>query len=543
MNKKLLSVLLAFCVFISCLYSYPFSAFAADTDPDGMSAEVAAEPSKAGHGLAESCEDGNILHCFNWTLDQIKQELPDIAEAGFTSVQTSPLQGHDGNYQWYWLYQPTNFSIGNELGSYDDLKALCSEADKYGIKIIVDVVANHLAGSKNGSWSSRIDSSLRKSEYFHNAGPYSEDDDRYGITHNNIGMPDLNSENADIQNMVFAMLSSLKSAGVDGIRWDAAKHIGLPSEDCAFWEMVASSGLYNYGEILGSPNGDGKIERDDALIAEYAEYIGVTDESYSAAIMTAIRDGRVAKSSGNWLNRGVAADRIVYWGESHDTYGNNGWTNSLDQNAVDRAYALVASRADSQALYLSRPFEKNHTSIAYGKKGSTHFTSKEVAAVNHFHNAMIGTEEKYSTSYGCFAVCRGGGAVIVSPKGSDIDITVNNAGGTVPSGTYTDEVSGSQWTVTAKTMTGHIGDSGIAVIYDVDKIGKYIYIGDADKDGEVTILDATAIQRTLASLPTDAFDETAAEADGDGELSILDATAVQRWLAGLSAPDRISKKL
>ena len=61
-------------------------------------------------------------------------------------------------------------------------------------------------------------------------------------------------------------------------------------------------------------------------------------------------------------------------------------------------------------------------------------------------------------------------------------------------------------------------------------------IGDADCDHEVTILDATAIQRTLVSLPVKAFSEKAADADGDGEVTILDATAVQRWLAGLSSP-------
>ena len=58
-------------------------------------------------------------------------------------------------------------------------------------------------------------------------------------------------------------------------------------------------------------------------------------------------------------------------------------------------------------------------------------------------------------------------------------------------------------------------------------------LGDADGDGEVTILDATAIQRHLASLPTAVFLEAPADADEDGEVTILDATAIQRWLASL----------
>ncbi len=58
--------------------------------------------------------------------------------------------------------------------------------------------------------------------------------------------------------------------------------------------------------------------------------------------------------------------------------------------------------------------------------------------------------------------------------------------------------------------------------------------GDADGDGAVTILDATAIQRHLASLTSKVeIVSTAADIDGDGEVTILDATGIQRALAGL----------
>lgn len=63
-----------------------------------------------------------------------------------------------------------------------------------------------------------------------------------------------------------------------------------------------------------------------------------------------------------------------------------------------------------------------------------------------------------------------------------------------------------------------------------------IILGDADDDGEVSIFDATAIQRSLAALPTDSFVEGAADTDGDGEVTILDATHIQRYLAGMDYP-------
>ena len=59
-------------------------------------------------------------------------------------------------------------------------------------------------------------------------------------------------------------------------------------------------------------------------------------------------------------------------------------------------------------------------------------------------------------------------------------------------------------------------------------------VGDADGDGEVTIIDATAIQRRLVNLPTKSFHPAAADADRDGDLMILDATEIQRYLAELS---------
>ena len=68
-------------------------------------------------------------------------------------------------------------------------------------------------------------------------------------------------------------------------------------------------------------------------------------------------------------------------------------------------------------------------------------------------------------------------------------------------------------------------------------------LGDVDGDGEVTIIDATCIQRKLASIQTAKFIEAAADADEDGSLSIIDATSIQRWLAQLSTNDNIGKPI
>ena len=57
--------------------------------------------------------------------------------------------------------------------------------------------------------------------------------------------------------------------------------------------------------------------------------------------------------------------------------------------------------------------------------------------------------------------------------------------------------------------------------------------GDADGDGEVSIIDATVIQRHEASIAAGAFCKPLADVDGDKEVSIIDATLIQRHEAGL----------
>ena len=69
-------------------------------------------------------------------------------------------------------------------------------------------------------------------------------------------------------------------------------------------------------------------------------------------------------------------------------------------------------------------------------------------------------------------------------------------------------------------------------------------LGDVDGDGTVTIIDATYIQRKLASIAIPfEFNDTIADTDEDGSVTIIDATYIQRWLASLQSNDNIGKPL
>lgn len=437
------------------LYTFAFSS-------SGSSGGSSGGGTSGSYNLANNIQDGVILHCFNWKYSQIKDELPNIASAGFTAVQTSPAQPA-GTGSWYWSYQPFGFYVAsNALGTKDELKSLCTAADSYGIKVVVDVVANHLSNDHN-----RIQSDLRSSDFWHTFGSNINYYDRWQVTHGDIGMQDLTTENSYVQSVVKGYIQELKDIGVDGIRFDAAKHIGLPSEGDNFFSTTTSvSGLWYYGEILKGP--DDRDSGNESLMKEYTNYISVTDSTYGRTLRESFAGGYAPSAYANWGARGISNNKLVYWAESHDTWSNgyeDGYSWGISQNNIDRAYAVAASRSGATALYFSRPSSSNKDSIIQGQKGSTHFTSDEVAAVNHFHNAMIGQSEYYVTSNNCSVVCREKGAVIVAGSGSNKYVSVTNGGSTTKPGTYKDEITGNTWTVTSTTISGTIGSSGIAVIY------------------------------------------------------------------------------
>ena len=415
------------------------------------------------YGLKDNIQDGVILHCFDWTLADIQEEIPNIAKAGFTAVQTSPVHERAGKGSvWYDVYRPYDFKIGNGLGSADDLKALCAKAHEYGVKVIVDVVANH---TDYGNVADR----LKDEGLYHQPFDVGNWHDRHQVTFGKIGMWDLDTNNPTVQAIIKQYIQDLKACGVDGIRWDAIKHIGLPSEGDSFMQNVVDQEMYNYGEILDSTGGD-----DNVLFPEYQTYMSITDNGYGNDFANSFAGGSINESVGNFNRRNAKTEKLVYWGESHDTYANDGGeSKNKSQNVIDRAYAVVAGNNGATALYFSRPFQKDKGAIKFGDKGSVHFKDAEVAQVNHMHNVCAGEPNYYVKGNGVCAQVRKSGAIIVLGSGSDRDVTVANGAGDgkwLKSGTYKDMVGGGVFTVNASTISGHVGESGIAVIYNAGSI-------------------------------------------------------------------------
>lgn len=437
--------------------------------------------------LAETVQEGLILHAWNWSYKNIENSLEEIANAGYTTVQVSPVQqpkDYDESYpkgwaeQWWKFYQPVSYSIAQKswLGTKDDLKSLCSAADKYGIKIIADIVANHVANISNDSQSDKSNMSSEVKDYepelYNNSSSYirkfitNNDSSISAVVEGNIGMPDLNTKSEFVQNMIIDLLKECIDCGIDGFRFDAAKHIETPDDGSYasdFWPNVLNAAnnyasskgvnLYHYGEILNTP-GSGRNWN------SYTKYMSITDNVTGNNIRKAIVSKNASAAANDNYMTGQTANKLVLWAESHDTYANTERESTdVSQSDINKTWALVAARKDATALYFARPGE-------VGTIGTYAWKANEVACVNNFHNQFIGANEHiYSSSD--FAIVERYtdskyGAVIVNCSGNSASVNINIVN--LADGTYRDEITGNTFTVSNGVASGKMGSTGIAVL-------------------------------------------------------------------------------
>ena len=456
---------------------------------NGVCSACGAAQSTVDSTLAEYVQDGCTLQCWNWSMANIEANMGLIANMGYTSIQLSPIQEiKEGTTNkpydnWWVLYQPISFNLneseGHCVGTRDEFISLCETAHKYGIKVIVDVVSNHLANNGANVLSPMIDPDiLYDTECWHdyttNSWNYA---DRYNITQYCMaGLPDLNTGSDKIQRYVLDYLKDLIDCGADGFRFDAAKQIETPSDNSSFasdfWPTVVGGAydyasstrgiyLYCYGEMLQNPDDGGQLH-----ISAYTEFMSVTESVWSNDVRSFLYNGNAGSIQFSYF-KDCNADKLVLWPESHDTFA-DGSSSYVPQDVLNRAWGIVAARAYTMALYFPRANSLSGQEL--GEIAKTGWSSVEVKAINRFHNAFIGTSE-YCSTYGGYAYVERGGAgvVIVSSSTSSGWVSVPNH--TLAAGTYVDQITGNTFTVSSDGwIYGDMGSTGIAVIYNAETV-------------------------------------------------------------------------
>lgn len=468
------------------------SSKAADSsDGNGSSQTSGSSDKKSDPEALARVANGSVLQVFSWDFNTIKESMPDIAAAGFTAVQTSPvnecLVGEGGGMElygdgkWYYHYQPTDFKIGNyQLGTRDEFKEMCDEAHKYDVKVIVDVIANHTTPQLDAVSQDLIDAGGGSFEtLFHknNEKDITDYGDRLQCTTAKMGgLPDINTERPSFQEYFFKYINDCIDCGADGFRYDTAKHIGLPEDpkendgfENNFWDKVKTEtkdydSKFIYGEVLQGGND---------MIEEYVDAIGrTTSSTYGGKLRAAVKNCTLDTGvvSEYWIDRDPK--QLVTWVESHDNYINDQTWRELDNDQVIMGWAIIASREGGTPLFFSRPYnateENNWGMNRIGTQGDDMYKDARVSAVNFFRTAMTGEEETLvnpANDSTAIIVERGKkGAVIVnSEKELKADFDIN-----LPDGEYTDRVDGKTvYTVKGGKLTSGkaIPENTVVVLY------------------------------------------------------------------------------
>ncbi|WP_270307758.1 Ig-like domain-containing protein [Bifidobacterium adolescentis] len=467
------------------------------------------EAARQKYGLPKDMKDGATLHAFEWSFKTIMENIPDIAKAGYTSIQTEPIvkikdnrKLGTGNWylNWYYVYQPTDMSIGNYVvGSEDEFKEMCKLAHQYGLRIIVDSVSNHFTSDFDvieGKWKNKA--------YYHEDKQISDYNNREDCTQHKLsGLWDLNTQDDTVTEGMHDLLVQTVVDGADGFRYDAAKHIELSDEvfggkQSHYWDTILQNGAqYQYGEVLEDAN---------VREADYADLFnkssvgggGITDSSYGHEVRNAVQFKNLGASHFTSHSK-VTEDKTVNWVESHDNFA-NGEANipqELSDEWIKYGWAGVTAQKNGMSLFFDRPYKDGGTygtggvgtygngsgpfteNSKLGDVGSDLWKDPEVVAVNHFRNAMVGEASNVSNcgDDNCLMVERYAGSaaqdgmVVANANGSDKNLAGQST--KLANGTYTDEVTGSTITVSGgKVTSGTVKGQSIAAFSNKTRSGK-----------------------------------------------------------------------
>ena len=490
------------------------------------------EAARAKYGLTKDMKNGAILHAWMWSFNTIKNNMKAIAEAGYTSVQTEPMSAIKTNpangkkfaNNWYYVYQPTDTTIGNfVVGTEQDLKDMCAEAHKYGVRIIVDVVANHFTSDWNAIGSDWKDTNL-----FHprtncpgNAGDRINYSNRWQVTHCHLlGLWDINTENQTAANKMKDFLVEAVNDGVDGFRFDAAKHVELPdefSQHSVYWQTILKNGAqYQYGEVL---QGDSSLSYTGYtnMFTQYSsDGGGATASDYGKTVRAAIKSSSL--NAGNLTslrNGGAKDDQLVTWVESHDNYANGDKESTyLNDYQLRMGWAIVGSRAGGAPLYFNRPVGSGGNNAQFaeqsqlGDAGDNMWKDKAVVAVNHFRNKMNGNSEylrNCQSQNSCLMVeryAKDGKAdddgVVIANMGGDVNLAGSDT--TLDDGTYTDQVNGGTITVSGGKITAGTAKAyAVSAYYQTNGSGSGSSTGGSSTGGSGQTTGTTVVYATKPS--------------------------------------------
>ena len=201
-------------------------------------------------------------------LKGITEKLPYLAKLGINVIWLSPVFDSPNVDNGYDISD--YFAIMSDFGTMEDFDEMLETAHKHGIKILMDLVANHTSDQHPWFKESRSSKDNPYRDYYIWKDPKGFDEDGNPIPPNNWAsefggpawewdeatgqfylhiffkeQPDLNWENEKVREDLYSMVRWWLDKGVDGFRLDAiniiSKPEGFPDDPSTDFEKHTSS--------------------------------------------------------------------------------------------------------------------------------------------------------------------------------------------------------------------------------------------------------------------------------------------------------------
>lgn len=203
-----------------------------------------------------------IVHLFEWKFDDIAEECEKVLGPNrYGGVQVSPINEYlvSPSRPWWERYQPVSYEIKSRSGNEKQFSDMVKRCLKAGVRVYVDVVANHMAapGSSTplyGTAGSTCDPLARDFPAVPFNGSHFHADcqiDNYNNATNIrvcelVTLPDLDQSNSFVREKIVGYLNHLLDLGVAGFRMDACKHMDPADLKAIYDSLKPVSPLYLY---------------------------------------------------------------------------------------------------------------------------------------------------------------------------------------------------------------------------------------------------------------------------------------------------------
>lgn len=263
-----------------------------------------------------------MVQLFEWPWADVAKECTTfLGPKGYWAVQVSPPEEHArvAGDPWWERYQPVTYDVNSRSGNRAAFASMVSTCQAAGVKIIADVVINHMTGGSGTSITGRAYTKYNYPGYgpndFHSPCEVTNYNDRGNVQNCElVGLADLRTDTTYVRNRLRAYLNDLMSLGVAGFRVDAAKH--MPAGDLAAILTGVTGSPYVFSEVIdygGEAVGAG----------EYTGSGDVTEFRYGIRLSERFRSGTLASllnPAQSWNGWGLlpSGDAVPFV-SNHDT--------------------------------------------------------------------------------------------------------------------------------------------------------------------------------------------------------------------------------